>query len=222
MKDIGQAISDVEMSSLDGLASRLGLVIALSGMNQGEFAKAIGASAAFVSDVVRGQKKPGAEFLLAIRQAVKVSIDWLLTGEGSMSGESRIDLDWMRAIRLRVSLAELAGRENDQMARAVLDLIENERLTEVVDEPAIQSFLNSALDRPVPIDLILTMYNSQVWNQDRTSAGKTVLSDAIAYFQAKKPVDFSALLHQEKAESKYSQVNIGSGNRIAGRDYHEE
>lgn len=108
------------------------------------------------------------------------------------------------------------------MARAVLDLIENERLTEVVDEPAIQSFLNSALDRPVPIDLILTMYNSQVWNQDRTSAGKTVLKDAIAYFQAKKPVDFSALLHQEKVESKNSQVNIGSGNRIAGRDYHEE
>lgn len=222
MKDLDQDISHEGESFIHDLGSRLNLAIVRNGQKQADFARAIGASPTFVSDVVRGQKKPGSEFLVAIKRAAKISIDWLLTGDGTISGQTPIDLEQMRSVRLRVSLAELACLENDRMAQGILDLIEQDRLSDIIDEPSIQSFLNSALDRPVPIDLILSLYNSQVWNEDKASAGKSVIQNALSYFKAKKPVDFSALLHQEKVESKNSQVNIGSGNRIAGRDYHEK
>lgn len=51
---------------LAGLGPRLGQVITHIQLSQSEFARRIGVSAGFMSEVVRGNKRPGAEFLLAI------------------------------------------------------------------------------------------------------------------------------------------------------------
>ena len=93
MRTINQDISGVTPPGLDGFATRVGQAIAHTGLNQSEFARQLGVSAGFVSDVVRGQKKPGAEFLHAIRTTFGISVDWLLTGEGTVTGGSGIDLD---------------------------------------------------------------------------------------------------------------------------------
>mgnify|MGYP002382008576 CR=1 FL=1 len=68
---------------LDGLGNRLAKVCAREGLNQSEFALRIGVSPGFVSDILRGNKRPGCEFLASLRQSLGVSIDWLLTGKGS-------------------------------------------------------------------------------------------------------------------------------------------
>lgn len=52
---------------LDGFDARLTQAITHTGLNQSEFARQLGVSAGFVSDCVRGQKKPGAPFLYAVR-----------------------------------------------------------------------------------------------------------------------------------------------------------
>lgn len=76
--------ADLDDTELDknGYAARIAHLIYLTGLNQSEFAKRLGVSAGFVSDAVRGLKKPGAEILFRIKAEFGVSIDWLLTGGG--------------------------------------------------------------------------------------------------------------------------------------------
>ena len=92
MRIFDQEDSAVPSLGLDGFAARFGQAIGHTGLNQSEFARRLGVSPGFVSDVVRGQKKPGAEFLHTVRVTFGISIDWLLTGEGTLTGGSGIDL----------------------------------------------------------------------------------------------------------------------------------
>ncbi|WP_198363196.1 helix-turn-helix domain-containing protein [Thauera sinica] len=71
---------------LDGLGARLSLAILHLAISQSEFARQVGASPGFISDVVRGVKRPGAEFLFGIKQTFGISTDWLLSGDGTMLG----------------------------------------------------------------------------------------------------------------------------------------
>ena len=87
-----QASSHSSSAGLEGFAARLTHVISHTGLSQAEFARRLGVSAGFTSDAARGLKKPGAEFLHAVRTVFRVSIDWLLTGDGTMHGGSGIDL----------------------------------------------------------------------------------------------------------------------------------
>ena len=91
MRTGNQDAPDINASALEGLASRLAQAIAQTGLNQSEFSRQLGVSAGFVSDVVRGQKKTGAEFLYAVKMTFGFSVDWLLTGEGTLNGGIGID-----------------------------------------------------------------------------------------------------------------------------------
>ena len=52
------------------------------GLTQIEFAERLGVPQKKISDVERGRTAPNPEFLLAVRNAMGVTIDWLLTGKG--------------------------------------------------------------------------------------------------------------------------------------------
>ena len=66
MKD--QAIPPKNITlGLEGFAKRLNQLIAETELSQAEFARQVGVSGGFLSDVVRGLKKPGAEFFYGIR-----------------------------------------------------------------------------------------------------------------------------------------------------------
>ena len=49
-------------------------------LTQAEFARRVGVTQGFLSDLERGQKEAGAAVLLAIGQEFGKSVDWLLTG----------------------------------------------------------------------------------------------------------------------------------------------
>ena len=204
---------------LDGLASRLSQAITHSGLNQTDFAKEIGVSPGFVSDVVRGNKKPGAEFLHAVRTTFGISIDWLLTGEGTISGGGGIDLSLLRTIRLQIAVARSAVVDANPTAHALLLLIRDGRLQEIANEPTIGRFLEEIAAPDADSELALELYNGQLWTQDPVAQQRNLLAAAIAHFEARKPIDKLAAL--SRAYSNAVQINISPSQRNAGRDYHE-
>lgn len=219
MRTFDNGINAVAAQGLDGLAARLAQSIAHSGINQTDFAKQLGVSPGFVSDVVRGNKKPGTEFLHAVRTSFGISIDWLLTGEGTISGGGSIDLGLLRTIRLQIAVARSAVVDANTTAKALLLLIRDGRLQEAANEPAIGRFLEEIAAPDADSELALELYNGQLWTQDPVAQQRNLLAAAIAHFEARKPIDKLAAL--SRASGTTVQINISPSQRNAGRNYHE-
>ncbi len=68
---------------LNGFGERLKSLRA--GFSQGEFAEKIGISQGALSAYERGDRLPNMDVLLKINESLKVSIDWLVTGEAPLT-----------------------------------------------------------------------------------------------------------------------------------------
>lgn len=209
---------DSKNFNVDGFAARLTLVIAHTRLNQSEFARRLGASAGFVSDAARGVKKPGAEFLHDVRTVFGISIDWLLTGEGTMHGRSGIDLELLRAIRLQIAVARTAVIDADPTATALLLLIREGRLQEAAADTALGAFLDRIAPEDSDFNLATELYNGHLWTDDSVSQRRNLLAAAIAHFEARKPINKLASL--ARASGVNVQINLSPIQRNAGRDYH--
>lgn len=203
---------------LSGLGSRLSLAILHLAISQSEFARRLGSSPAFISDTVRGLKKPGAEFLAGIKQTFGISIDWLLTGHGTMFGASSINLDLLRTIRLYVAVARAAIALDNPTAKALLLLIRDERLLEATADPVLGAFLDELCASSEDFELVVELYNGHLWSTNPALQQRNLLAAAVAHFEARKPIDKMATLAGASGAS--IQLNIGTHQRNAGRDYH--
>lgn len=217
---IDQEPSAEFVHALDGLGSRVGQVIAHLGLSQTEFARRIGVSPGFVSEVARGNKRPGIEFLLAARQVFGVSLNWLVTGLGTMHGGDGINLDLLRTIRLQVAVAKAAITQGDATAKALLLLIRDGRLKEASNEPELRVYLDRLCLEDSDRDLADELYNGHLWTEDPATQQRNLLAAAIAHFEARKPLDKLAAL--SRAQESRVQINISPNQRIAGRDYHDK
>ncbi len=211
-----QAISD-QAPALDGFGARLSQVIAQVGMSQLAFANAIGTSSGFISDVIRNNKKPGAEILFAIRTKFGISIDWLLTGDGTTHGGSNIDLELLRAIHLQIKLARAAIIEGNATAHSLLVLLRDGRLREAVANQRLRAYLDLISPDQDDSQLAGRLYNSHLWTQDVAVQRRNLLAAVIAEFEARKPTDKMALL--EPLGSTKNQVNTLTLPRNAGRKH---
>ena len=205
---------------LEGFAARLAQVIAHIGVNQSEFARRLGISPGFVSEAVRGVKKPGAEFLYAVRTVFGVSIDWLLTGEGTMLGGSGsgIDLDLLGTIRLQIAVARSAIVDADPTAKVLLLLIRDGRVQEAANDPELSAYLDQVEPANGDFDLATELYNGHLWTEDPAAQRRNLLAAAVAHFAARKPISKMETLTRA---SGAIQINISPSQRNAGRDYHE-
>lgn len=210
----------ISSSVTEGFADRLMRIITQSGLSQVEFSRRLGVSASLISDAARGLKKPGADFLSGIRTVFHISIDWLLTGEGTMHGSCGIDLELLRAIRLQIAVARVAIIEADPTAKALLLLIREGRLQEAVAEPELGAFLDRITSENSDFDLATELYNGHLWTDDPDTQHRNLLAAAIAHFEARKPIDKLATL--ARASGATVQINVGHSQRNAGRDYHEK
>lgn len=215
-----QDANTLDKDSLDGLGARLALAILHLGISQSEFARRLGSSPGFVSDVVRGVKKPGAEFLFGVKQSFGISTDWLLTGVGTMHGGGGINLDLLRTIRLQVAVAKAAIVQGDATAKALLLLIRDGRLADVGNEPELRAYLDRLCPEDRDRDLADELYNGHLWADDPATQQRNLLAAAVAHFEARKPLDKFAAL--SRAQESRVQINISPNQRIAGRDYHEK
>lgn len=208
-------------SELESLHLRLAQVLAYAGINQAELARRVGMSPGFVSDVLRGVKRPGPELLLALRKSFGVSIDWLLSGEGTMIGGAGIRHDLFRAIRLQVAVARAAVIGLDPTARALMLLIREGQLTAAAEDPAFKTLLDELAPEDVDLDLAIELYNGHQWATDPVAQRRNLLAAATAHFEARKPIDRVAAFTGAGLTASVVQVNTGKGQRVAGRDINQ-
>lgn len=213
-----QDIHTNSTSHLDGLGTRLSSLLAMIGLSQAEFARRLKVSQGFVSDVLRSIKKPGAEFLYAIKIEFGISIDWLLTGEGTLKGETQIDISLLRMIQLQISIARKAILEKDIAAKSIMLLIQNNKLNEAVADSEIKKFLDNIEHETEDFGLAIELYNGHLLT-DETLRQRNIMASAAAYFESRTPKDPMNLLTQTQPVSV--SLNISSNQRNAGRDYYE-
>ncbi len=178
-------------------------------------------SAGFISDVMRGVKRPGPEFLLALRMSLGVSVDWLLSGQGTMTGGSGIRQDLLQTIRIQVAVARAAVLTGDATAKALLTLVQEGRLDLTANVDAFRELLDKVAPPDEDLELVIQLYNGQQWASDPISQRRNLVSAAISHFEAKKPFDRLAAISGEAPLSGVTQVITGSGHRIAAHDYVE-
>jgi len=222
MNKENQDFSMPSQSALDGFAGRIAQTIVHSGLNQTEFAGKLGVSPGFLSDVARGNKRPGTEFLFSLRSVFGVSIDWLLTGLGTRTGTSPIDLQLFKTIQLQIALVQAAIECNNPYAKGLLNLLRNESITDLSNDDAhYKDLLNSLDTDDAHLDLALGLYNGCLGNADTGARYKDLLESVIAYFETKQPLDkLSALMRAHQGGAV--QINLNHNSRNAGRDFHEK
>jgi len=64
------------------LGERLKWIRKDKGLTQQSLAKPLSTSSGYISEVEQGKKSPGSDFLLSLMRVYRISIDWLLNGEG--------------------------------------------------------------------------------------------------------------------------------------------
>jgi len=206
---------------LDALPARLAQALALSGLSQAELARRVTMSPSFISDVMRGVKRPGADLLLALRKSLGVSIDWLLTGEGTMTGGFGIRHELFQAIRVQVAVAKAAVVDGNPTARALLSLIQEGSLGAREGTDSFRRLLESIVPVDVDLDLVVQLYNGHLWAPDPITQRRNLVAAAVAHFESRKPFDQLSALVGDPAGPEPQQVISGKGHRIAAGNYIE-
>jgi len=207
---------------LEGLPSRISFAVSRSGLNQTEFARKLGISPGFMSDVLRGHKKPGADFFYAMSNVFSVSADWLLTGKGTINGASGIDMAFMKAIELHIALAKSAVFDNNSTAKLLLHMAKDGSLGDIEDNPEFSEFFRQISLSSPEHELALDIYNSQLWTADPDAQIKNSLAAALSWSQSRKPLNPHTALGIPESGINVSQVINHSGNKVAGRDFYEK
>jgi len=172
-----------------------------------------------VSDVLRGLKKPGAEFLYQLTMAFSVSIDWLLTGKGTMHNACKVDIELLQAICLQVLIARLAIVDADTTAQALLTLIREGMLDLSSSNAKMDEYLNRIQPSDDDWRIALSIYNGHLWTDNPDFQRRNTLEAAISHFEVNAPVKKLASLVSK--QGGLTQINIGASQRIAMRDYRE-
>lgn len=85
-----------------GIAGRIKML--RGQLSQGKFAKKLGVSQAYISDLELMKKTPSVDFLLILKKLYKVTIDWILEGdvnggvEASTPGLPMIPIDEIKIL----------------------------------------------------------------------------------------------------------------------------
>lgn len=150
----------------NAIAGRIQAALRHARMNQSEFARRAGISSGFLSDVTRGQKRPGADLLIQMRRELGVSIDWLLTGEGAMFGAAGIRQELLRAIRVQIAVARAAVIDEDPMAKELVRLVQDGQLDGITDDARYSPLLDRVALTDEIQDLSVQLYNGCLYVSD--------------------------------------------------------
>lgn len=178
---------------LDTFELRLAHLLAVRGLTQGEFAKGLDASPTFISNMIRGAKKPGTEFLSKLAMKYQVSLDWLLLGQGQLDGSSSMDGEWFRIVVLRVELARLAANGNSE-ALILVDELLGRSLAKQSSAVARQALLDQLSEANEKTALISSLYNGFANHPDPIIRSREVLSAALVHFQANQTDPLAAMV----------------------------
>jgi transcriptional regulator with XRE-family HTH domain len=217
--ELGHVSLDAEANV--GLPRRLERLMQIQDLNQSQFAKRIGISSGFMSDVMRGTKQPGMPFFLAAKREFNVSLDWLLSGKGTPSGDTLIRMDLIRSVRLFIALARTAFQGNNPQAKALLKLLQDEQLHALGNHQAVLDLLENTPEDHRDFSLALELYNGHILTSDPTEQRRNLLAGAVAHFERNFPASAVQSMGLRPSEPTVQQSNTGANQRIAGRDFNE-
>lgn len=208
----------------DGFCARFGQLLAVLNISQNEFARQMGSTSAFISNLARGKSRPGLDFLAKISTTFGVSLDWLVLGKGTLRGDPFIDLEWLHTVALRVELAQLASGGNQEAKTLILELLGEHSPTLTVT-PARQVLLDMLAATTSRAPLVASLYNRYLGQRNPVERARDVLRAAVQQLQANSSDPLAALINQSKqapdAGGSVVQTAIGGSNKFAGGDFHE-
>lgn len=185
-------------SSTDGklnIGKRIADIAAAEGLTQQAFAQRIGISPGFLSSVIRDLKLPGSEFLFSLKQAFGVSIDWLLTGEGTMYSRNGIDVELLQNILLQYQLWYAAQVEASPAARALLHQInEATSSSERTSSESQEQFLAQCQAVNNLLRGAAFLYNSRTYAKDQQARLTEIQSAVRNYIASHHEPDIAAAL----------------------------
>ncbi len=223
MSNFGLGSSASAGDDVDGFTQRFGQLMATLNLSQNEFARQIGSTSAFVSNMARGKSKPGLDFLRKIADTFDVSLDWLVLGIGSPRGERSIDPEWHHAVLLRVVLAQLAAAGNVEAQGLAQELLTDAPIGRVT--AARQDLLDELAAKTSHGSLLATLYNRFMPKTDVHQRSRDALRAALQELRSSASDPLAALLNQNKPaagpRSDGTQIQTGSFSRMAGRDFNE-
>jgi len=245
----GQAAQAAQIAAWEGFTQRLQQVLSFAAVNQTDLARRLGLSIGFMSEIARGVKRPGTDFFIGLRDLLGISIDWLMTGQGSMTGGSGIRQELFEAIGLQIAVVRAAVLQDDPKARALMILIQEGLLHAASADQSFSQMLGRMAQEPISQEdqrLAVELYNGHLWGADPIAQRRNLLAAVVAHFEARKPKDLVAAVTglASAPELKASnatkgvkgdkgvsgtapgastvtlQINTGRQQRNAGRDLH--
>ena len=184
---------------LDTFELRLAHLLLVRGLTQGEFAKRLEASPTFVSNMIRGTKKPGTEFLVRIATQYQVSLDWLLLGRGNIDGSpsidspKTIDIELFRMVNLRAELASNAANGNSE-AKVLADELLGKAFANKSNGAERQTLLNDLSTAVEHNVFTCGLYNRFLSHPDPVIRAREVLSAALVHFQSSHTDPLAAMV----------------------------
>lgn len=218
-----QSASDVVDA---GFGERFAQMLNELNLSQNEFARQLGSTSAFVSNVARGKSKPGLEFLQRIAETFGISLDWLILGKGTPGGQQGLDAEWHYAVMLRVALAQLITEGSpgaDALAKELLDPTASK--TGAAD--GREELLAELATRTRHANLIAAIYNQHLGEQDVDRRNSDALTSAIARLKASSADPLAAMLNTQPSTRKAevpttrTQIQTGDNSKMAGRNFTE-
>jgi transcriptional regulator with XRE-family HTH domain len=210
------------------IGKRVAEIAAAEGLNQQAFAQRIGISPGFLSSVIRDLKVPGSEFLFSLKQVFSVSIDWLLTGEGTMYGRNGIDVELLQNILLQYQLWYAAQVEASPAAQSLLqEIIEVTSSRERTSSEDQQHFLAQCQAVSNLLRGAAFLYNSRTYAKDQQDRHAEIQAAVRNYIASHHVPDIAAALGLggEKAGNAVNRVEItieGDARNFAGVNFNAQ
>lgn len=117
-------MSRIIFMEINNFSARITKIRSVMGLNQSEMAKSLGVSQGFLSDVEKGKKIPGSDFLISLKKYCNVSIDWLITGNGNMFD----NIPEKNATLLIVDIVNLLSELGEDVQKELLRKLKREKL----------------------------------------------------------------------------------------------
>ena len=137
-----------------GIAERIKIIRESLGLNQKSFAESIGISSnATISRWERGLNFPPADTLAVIQEKYGISVEWIVTGQGTMKGETTrtprvkpplLDTDLLSEVIIGVEKAVVEERlvfKPEKKAELIILLYEHFLSKDEVEEETIERWL---------------------------------------------------------------------------------
>lgn len=187
----------------NNLGARLKELMTANKLNQQQLAQRLNCSPAFVSDTIRGIKKPGADFLAKASTTFNISLDWLVCGIGEppINGthDANIKSDLFKATSKRLLLALEASKGNI----AAKNIIKSQLYKEdyILDRAELEA-LNLRINVKMrELEFLLSIYNSKLPHESFDDFCNRALSEAALHFDSLTTDPLIALINSEDSTS---------------------